>query len=146
MLFVCLQVAAKALETAVFGAYYNVMINLKDVTDEGFKLAVSSSTSFLTDVCLNQVDSVTFCSSVLVLWFRLRRKCRRCCRRRRAAPLPSSPPPRREAESRVAVIYIKNSFNIKLNQQLTSCHFNLWATGSFTGWVSLTVFHLDVWL
>ncbi|KAL4617979.1 formimidoyltransferase-cyclodeaminase-like [Arapaima gigas] len=32
-----LQVAAKALETAVFGAYYNVTINLKDITDEFFK-------------------------------------------------------------------------------------------------------------
>lgn len=29
------------LETAVFGAYFNVMINLKDITDEKFKLAVS---------------------------------------------------------------------------------------------------------
>lgn len=35
------QVAAKALETAVFGAYYNVMINLKDITDDAFRLAVS---------------------------------------------------------------------------------------------------------
>ncbi|CAJ1086860.1 formimidoyltransferase-cyclodeaminase-like [Xyrichtys novacula] len=33
------QVAAKALETAVFGAYYNVTINLKDITDEEFKMA-----------------------------------------------------------------------------------------------------------
>lgn len=38
------QVAAKALETAVFGAYYNVMINLKDITDDGFKQAVGLST------------------------------------------------------------------------------------------------------
>ncbi|XP_058510758.1 formimidoyltransferase-cyclodeaminase isoform X1 [Solea solea] len=30
------QVAAKALETAVYGAYFNVMINLKDVTDDIF--------------------------------------------------------------------------------------------------------------
>ena len=43
-----LQVAAKALETAVFGAYYNVMINLKDVTDDGLKPAVSVLTCFLT--------------------------------------------------------------------------------------------------
>lgn len=35
-----LQVAAKALETAVFGAYYNVTINLKDITDEDFKTSV----------------------------------------------------------------------------------------------------------
>ncbi|XP_041637495.1 formimidoyltransferase-cyclodeaminase isoform X1 [Cheilinus undulatus] len=34
------QVAAKALETAVFGAYYNVTINLKDITDEDFKMAM----------------------------------------------------------------------------------------------------------
>ncbi|KAI4794169.1 hypothetical protein KUCAC02_032231 [Chaenocephalus aceratus] len=33
------QVAAKALETAVFGAYYNVMINLRDVSDPDFKSA-----------------------------------------------------------------------------------------------------------
>ncbi|XP_042811357.1 formimidoyltransferase-cyclodeaminase isoform X1 [Panthera leo] len=32
-----LQVAAKALETGVFGAYFNVLINLKDVTDSAFK-------------------------------------------------------------------------------------------------------------
>jgi len=29
------------MEAAVFGAYFNVMINLKDITDEKFKLAVS---------------------------------------------------------------------------------------------------------
>lgn len=46
--FLVLQVAAKALETAVFGAYYNVMINLKDITDAAFRLAVSASISFLT--------------------------------------------------------------------------------------------------
>ncbi|KAM4887792.1 formimidoyltransferase-cyclodeaminase isoform 2-T2 [Thomomys bottae] len=32
-----LQVAAKALEMGVFGAYFNVLINLKDVTDDMFK-------------------------------------------------------------------------------------------------------------
>ncbi|XP_043330568.1 formimidoyltransferase-cyclodeaminase isoform X2 [Cervus canadensis] len=32
-----LQVAAKALETGMFGAYFNVLINLKDVTDDAFK-------------------------------------------------------------------------------------------------------------
>ncbi|MBN3280421.1 FTCD cyclodeaminase, partial [Polyodon spathula] len=37
-----IQVAAKALETAVFGAYCNVVINLKDIKDEAFKTAVSS--------------------------------------------------------------------------------------------------------
>ncbi|XP_029377465.1 formimidoyltransferase-cyclodeaminase [Echeneis naucrates] len=31
------QVAAKALETAVFGAYFNVMINLKDITDNALR-------------------------------------------------------------------------------------------------------------
>lgn len=36
-----LQVAAKALETGVFGAYFNVLINLKDVTDDAFKAQVS---------------------------------------------------------------------------------------------------------
>lgn len=39
---VSFQVAAKALETAVFGAYYNVIINLKDITDDAFKEAVST--------------------------------------------------------------------------------------------------------
>lgn len=34
------QVGAKMLEAAVFGAYFNVMINLKDITDEKFKLVV----------------------------------------------------------------------------------------------------------
>nr|XP_028559086.1 formimidoyltransferase-cyclodeaminase isoform X2 [Podarcis muralis] len=32
-----IQVAAKALEAGVFGAYFNVVTNLKDITDEGFK-------------------------------------------------------------------------------------------------------------
>ncbi|XP_050772495.1 formimidoyltransferase-cyclodeaminase isoform X2 [Gopherus flavomarginatus] len=32
-----LQVAAKALEAGVFGAYFNVVTNLKDVTDEAFR-------------------------------------------------------------------------------------------------------------
>lgn len=36
-----LQVAAKALETGVFGAYFNVLINLRDITDEAFKDQVS---------------------------------------------------------------------------------------------------------
>uniref|UniRef100_A0A7N8WT59 Formimidoyltransferase-cyclodeaminase n=1 Tax=Mastacembelus armatus TaxID=205130 RepID=A0A7N8WT59_9TELE len=35
------QVAAKALEAAVFGAYFNVVINLRDVADEDFRVAVS---------------------------------------------------------------------------------------------------------
>ncbi|XP_026218873.1 formimidoyltransferase-cyclodeaminase [Anabas testudineus] len=41
------QVAAKALETAVFGAYYNVMINLKDITDDVFRLATEKRASVL---------------------------------------------------------------------------------------------------
>ncbi|XP_073163030.1 formimidoyltransferase-cyclodeaminase isoform X2 [Lepidochelys kempii] len=32
-----LQVAAKALEAGVFGAYFNVVTNLKDITDEAFR-------------------------------------------------------------------------------------------------------------
>lgn len=39
--------AAKALEAAVFGAYYNVTINLKDITDEDFKASVSTFIRFL---------------------------------------------------------------------------------------------------
>lgn len=35
------QVAAKALETGVFGAYFNVLTNLKDMTDDAFKDKVS---------------------------------------------------------------------------------------------------------
>lgn len=36
------QVAAKALETGMFGAYFNVLINLKDISDDKFKDQVSS--------------------------------------------------------------------------------------------------------
>lgn len=46
MLYFWSQVAAKALETAVFGAYYNITINLKDITDEAFRAAVSVSMKF----------------------------------------------------------------------------------------------------
>ncbi|XP_053143538.1 formimidoyltransferase-cyclodeaminase [Hemicordylus capensis] len=35
-----IQVAAKALEAGVFGAYFNVTINLKDITDDSFKQQV----------------------------------------------------------------------------------------------------------
>lgn len=42
-MFALSQVAAKALEMAVFGAYYNVTINLKDITDDAFKESVSAS-------------------------------------------------------------------------------------------------------
>ncbi|XP_073351547.1 formimidoyltransferase-cyclodeaminase [Pagrus major] len=41
------QVAAKALEAAVFGAYYNVTINLKDIADETFKTATQKRASAL---------------------------------------------------------------------------------------------------
>lgn len=37
------QVAAKMLETAVFGAYFNVMINLRDIADDEFKRVVSQA-------------------------------------------------------------------------------------------------------
>lgn len=43
--------AAKALETAVFGAYYNVMINVKDVSDEAFAAKVSLGV-FSTKLCV----------------------------------------------------------------------------------------------
>ncbi|TWW63858.1 formimidoyltransferase-cyclodeaminase [Takifugu flavidus] len=41
------QVAAKALEAAVFGAYYNVTINLKDITDKDFKASMQKRASVL---------------------------------------------------------------------------------------------------
>lgn len=44
---VALQVAAKALETGVFGAYFNVLINLKDISDDKFKDQVSCRRSGL---------------------------------------------------------------------------------------------------
>lgn len=42
-----LQVAVKALETGVFGAYFNVLINLKDITDQEFKDQVQQRVSSL---------------------------------------------------------------------------------------------------
>ncbi|KFP49671.1 Formimidoyltransferase-cyclodeaminase [Cathartes aura] len=44
-----IQVGAKMLEAAVFGAYFNVMINLKDITDEKFKLAMTQKISELLE-------------------------------------------------------------------------------------------------
>ncbi|KAM9835978.1 formimidoyltransferase-cyclodeaminase [Aulostomus maculatus] len=41
------QVAAKALEAAVFGAYFNVVINLKDITDDGFVTAMNTRAAAL---------------------------------------------------------------------------------------------------
>ncbi|KAM4560241.1 formimidoyltransferase-cyclodeaminase [Odontesthes bonariensis] len=52
------QVAAKALETAVFGAYYNVMINLKDVTDDAFKVATEKRASTLLQEAKDGVRAV----------------------------------------------------------------------------------------
>ncbi|XP_057677769.1 formimidoyltransferase-cyclodeaminase [Corythoichthys intestinalis] len=47
------QVAVKALETAVFGAYYNVIINLKDITDDNFKKTTQSRASALLEEAKN---------------------------------------------------------------------------------------------
>lgn len=55
LLFVVLQVAAKALETAVFGAYYNVVINLKDIADESFKVTVSYNVAYRSFSLQNDV-------------------------------------------------------------------------------------------
>ncbi|XP_054479495.1 formimidoyltransferase-cyclodeaminase [Anoplopoma fimbria] len=41
------QVAAKALEAAVFGAYFNVSINLKEITDDDFKTATQKRAAAL---------------------------------------------------------------------------------------------------
>ncbi|XP_077568514.1 formimidoyltransferase-cyclodeaminase [Stigmatopora nigra] len=43
------QVAVKALEMAVFGAYYNIVINLKDITDDNFKRMTQSRASTLLE-------------------------------------------------------------------------------------------------
>ncbi|MCJ8747599.1 hypothetical protein PDJAM_G00155490 [Pangasius djambal] len=52
------QVAAKALETAVFGAYYNVIINLKDVTDETFRKDMEERASGLLKQATESVNEV----------------------------------------------------------------------------------------
>uniref|UniRef100_A0A8C6JEG2 Formimidoyltransferase-cyclodeaminase n=1 Tax=Melopsittacus undulatus TaxID=13146 RepID=A0A8C6JEG2_MELUD len=44
-----IQVGAKMLEAAVFGAYFNVMINLKDITDEDFKLMTQKVSGLLEE-------------------------------------------------------------------------------------------------
>ncbi|KAF4793687.1 Formimidoyltransferase-cyclodeaminase [Turdus rufiventris] len=44
-----IQVAAKMLEAAVFGAYFNVMINLKDIADDEFKRVMSQKVSRLLE-------------------------------------------------------------------------------------------------
>ncbi|XP_008053732.1 formimidoyltransferase-cyclodeaminase [Carlito syrichta] len=53
-----LQVAAKALETGVFGAYFNVLINLKDVTDVAFKGQVHQHVSSLLQEAKTQAALV----------------------------------------------------------------------------------------
>ncbi|XP_058152357.1 formimidoyltransferase-cyclodeaminase [Dasypus novemcinctus] len=53
-----LQVAAKALETGVFGAYFNVLINLKDVSDQGFKDQVRQRVSSLLQEAKSQASLV----------------------------------------------------------------------------------------
>ncbi|XP_074520533.1 formimidoyltransferase-cyclodeaminase [Halichoeres trimaculatus] len=52
------QVAAKALETAVFGAYYNVTINLKDITDEEFKMATMKRAAALLQEAKDSATAV----------------------------------------------------------------------------------------
>ncbi|XP_069886978.1 formimidoyltransferase-cyclodeaminase-like [Dipodomys merriami] len=53
-----LQVAAKALEMGVFGAYFNVLINLKDVTDDAFKGQIRQRISSLLQEAQAQAASV----------------------------------------------------------------------------------------
>ncbi|XP_075034746.1 formimidoyltransferase-cyclodeaminase [Mixophyes fleayi] len=53
-----LQVAAKALETGVFGAYFNVLINLRDIKDEEFKKQTQKKVSQLLDEAKNCAQSV----------------------------------------------------------------------------------------
>ncbi|XP_076158801.1 formimidoyltransferase-cyclodeaminase [Alosa pseudoharengus] len=52
------QVAAKALETAVFGAYFNVIINLKDITDKSFKNATQQRATVLLEEAKASVRAV----------------------------------------------------------------------------------------
>ncbi|MEQ2173584.1 hypothetical protein GOODEAATRI_033523 [Goodea atripinnis] len=52
------QVAAKALETAVYGAYYNVLINLKDISDEAFKVATQRRVSELLQEAKDSVTTI----------------------------------------------------------------------------------------
>ncbi|KAM6162804.1 formimidoyltransferase-cyclodeaminase [Erethizon dorsatum] len=53
-----LQVAAKALETSVFGAYFNVLTNLRDVDDEAFKDQVHRRISSLLQEAKTQAAQV----------------------------------------------------------------------------------------
>ncbi|KAM4711313.1 formimidoyltransferase-cyclodeaminase [Anableps anableps] len=52
------QVAAKALETAVFGAYYNVLINLKEISDEAFRISTQRRVSELLQEAKDNVASI----------------------------------------------------------------------------------------
>ncbi|XP_028701047.2 formimidoyltransferase-cyclodeaminase isoform X4 [Macaca mulatta] len=56
-----LQVAAKALETGVFGAYFNVLINLRDITDEAFKDQIHHRISSLLQEAKTQAAVVLDC-------------------------------------------------------------------------------------
>ncbi|XP_040842532.1 formimidoyltransferase-cyclodeaminase [Ochotona curzoniae] len=53
-----LQVAAKALETGVFGAYFNVLTNLKDITDPAFKDQARQRVSSLLQEARTQAAQV----------------------------------------------------------------------------------------
>ncbi|XP_039336369.1 formimidoyltransferase-cyclodeaminase isoform X1 [Saimiri boliviensis] len=56
-----LQVAAKALEMGVFGAYFNVLINLRDITDEAFKDQIRHRASSLLQEAKTQTALVLDC-------------------------------------------------------------------------------------
>ncbi|KAK1344245.1 hypothetical protein QTO34_014810 [Cnephaeus nilssonii] len=53
-----LQVAAKALETGMFGAYFNVLINLKDISDDKFKDQIRQRISSLLQEAKTQAALV----------------------------------------------------------------------------------------
>nr|KAF6378127.1 formimidoyltransferase cyclodeaminase [Myotis myotis] len=53
-----LQVAAKALETGMFGAYFNVLINLKDISDDKFKDQIRQRISSLLEEAKTQAALV----------------------------------------------------------------------------------------
>ncbi|XP_027713272.1 formimidoyltransferase-cyclodeaminase isoform X3 [Vombatus ursinus] len=53
-----LQVAAKALETGVFGAYFNVLINLKEISDEHFRRQMHEKISHLLEEAQSNAASV----------------------------------------------------------------------------------------
>lgn len=53
-----LQVAAKALETGVFGAYFNVLANLKDISDPAFKDQIHQRISSLLQEAKTQAALV----------------------------------------------------------------------------------------